>query len=149
MFTSGRIQAFIREHQARDGFSANNVGLDDFVDVSLGDVSVPDGVGIDHEIRAVLTLVETARLVGSHSTLEAAFGQLLFEQFLQFRLAVWVAASPRVTWRALVAAYKNVLFELGHKIPAILGSESTSNLCPKKMRRRMLRLGFHNAIQFT
>jgi hypothetical protein len=32
-------------------------------------VSVPDGVWIDHEIRAVLTLVETARLVGAHPTL--------------------------------------------------------------------------------
>jgi hypothetical protein len=120
MFTSRRIQAFVREHQARDGFPANDVGFDNFVDVSLGDVSVPDGVGIDHEIRSVLTLVETARLIGSHLTFEAAFGQLLFEKFLQFRLAVRIAASPRVTRRALVTAYKNVLFELGHKIPAIL-----------------------------
>jgi len=83
MFTSRRIQAFFRKHQARDGFSTNNVGLDDFVDVSLGDVSVPDSVGIDHEIRSVLTLVETARLIGAHFTLEAAFSQLLFEDLLQ------------------------------------------------------------------
>jgi hypothetical protein len=117
MFTSGRIQAFIREHQARDGFPANDVGFDNFVDVSLGDVSVPDSVGIDHEIRAVLTLVETARLIGPHFTLEAAFGQLLFEQFLQLCLAFRIAASPGITRRALVTAYKNVLFELGHKNP--------------------------------
>ena len=83
MFTDGRIQAFFRKHQARDRFPANDVGFDDFVDVSLGYVSVPDGVGIDHEIRAVLTLVETARLVGPHFTLEAAFSQLLFEDLLQ------------------------------------------------------------------
>jgi len=149
MFTDGRIQAFFRKHQARDGFPANNVRLDDFVDVSLGDVSVPDGIGIDHEIRAVLTLVETARLVGSHFTLEAAFSQLLFEKLLQFRLAVRIAASPRVTRRALVTAYKNMLFELGHKIPIIPRSGSMSNLCPVKKRRRMSRLGFHNANQFT
>jgi hypothetical protein len=130
MFTSRRIQAFFRKHQAHDRFPANDVGFDNFVDVSLGYVSVPNGVGIDHEIRSVLALVETARLIGAHFTLEAAFGQLLFEKFLQFRLAVWIAASPRVTRRALVTAYKNVPFELGHKIPAIPGSGSTSQCLP-------------------
>jgi hypothetical protein len=120
VYAGGRIQAFVGEHQARDGFPANDVGFDNFVDVSLGDVSIPDGIGIDHEIRSVLTLVETARLIGSHLTFEAAFGQLLFEKFLQFHLAVRIAASPRVTRRALVTAYKNVPFELGHKIPTIL-----------------------------
>jgi hypothetical protein len=82
MFTSGRIQAFVREQQARDRFPTNDVGFDNLVYVSLGDVPVPDGVGIDHEIRAVLTLVETARLIGAHFPPQAAFGQLLFEQFL-------------------------------------------------------------------
>jgi hypothetical protein len=142
MFTSRRIQALVREHQARDGFSANNVGLDDFVDVSLGDVPVPDRVGIDYEIRAVLTLVETARLVGPHFTFEAAFGQLLFEQFLQFCLAFRVTASPWVTRRALVAAYKNVLFELGHKIPQFLEVDRRLNLCPVKKRRRSYAFAF-------
>ena len=79
MFTSGRIQAFVREPQARDRFPANNVGFDNFVDVRLGDVSVPDCLGINHEIRSVLTLVEAACLIGTYFTLEAAFSQLLFE----------------------------------------------------------------------
>jgi hypothetical protein len=34
---------------------------------------------VDHEIGPVLTLVEAARLIGSYSSLQSAFGQLLFE----------------------------------------------------------------------
>jgi hypothetical protein len=79
MFTRGCIQAAIGQHQALNWLAADDVRLDDFIDVSLGDVSVPYGIGIDYEIRAVFALIETARLVGAHFALEAAFRQFLLE----------------------------------------------------------------------
>jgi hypothetical protein len=116
VFTGGRVQAAVGQHKALDRFAADDVRFDDFVDVGLGDVSIPHGIWIDHEVRAVLTLVETARLVGPNFTFEAPFGQLLLEQFLQFRLAGGIAASPRISWRALVATYEDVLLKLWHGV---------------------------------
>jgi hypothetical protein len=95
------------------------VGVNDFVDVSLGDVSVPNGLGIDNEVRAVFALIETARLVGAHFAFEAAFREFLFEKFLQFRLATGIATSARISRRALVAAYEDMFFKLGHVVTSI------------------------------
>jgi hypothetical protein len=61
-------------------------------------------------------LIEAARLIGPHFAFEAAFRQFLLEEFLQLCLAAGITASPRVSWRALIAAYKNVFLELGHRI---------------------------------
>jgi hypothetical protein len=116
VFAGCRIKAFVGQHQALDWFAADYVRVDDLVYVSLGDVSVPDGIGINNEIWAVLALVETARLVGPHYALEASLRQLLLEQFLQFCLAGRIAASARILGRALVAAYENVFFELRHGV---------------------------------
>jgi hypothetical protein len=115
VFTCCGIQAGVGHHQARDGFAADDVGFDDFIDVSFGDVSIPDRIGIDHEVRAVLALVETASLIGPHPALEAALGKLLLEKFLQLGLAAGIAASPRISRRALVAAYEDVFLKLRHE----------------------------------
>jgi hypothetical protein len=116
VFARCRIQAFVGQHQALDWFAANDVRVDDLFYVGLGDVSVPDGVGIDDEVRAVLALIETARLVGPHFALEAALRELLLEYFLQFCLAGGIAAASGILGRPLVAAYENVFFELGHGV---------------------------------
>ena len=114
MFAGGCVQAPLGQHQALHWPSSNDVRLDNLVDVRFGDVSIPNGVGINHKIRAVFALVETTRLVSPHSALKPALSQLLLEQLLQFRLACGIAASPRISRRALVAAYENVFLELGH-----------------------------------
>jgi hypothetical protein len=116
MLAGGGVQAFIGQSKALDWFASYDVGFDDLLNVSLGDESIPYGLGIDHEIRAVLALIETAGLVGSHFAFEASFCQFLLEEFLQFGLARGIAASPRISWRALVAAYEDVFFELRHKV---------------------------------
>ena len=76
------IQAAISQHQPLDWFPSDNVRVNDFVDVGLSDVSVPNGFGIDDDSWTVLALIETAGLVGSHCAFEAAFREFLFEQFL-------------------------------------------------------------------
>jgi len=79
VFTGGGVETVVRQHQALDRLASNDVRLDDFVDVSLGDVSISNGLGINHDVRAVFALVETARLVGANFALEAAFREFLLE----------------------------------------------------------------------
>ncbi len=74
-----RIQAGVDEHQAPDRLASDDMRLNDFVDVGLRDMSIPNCVGIDDEVRAMFALIETARLVGAYFALEAAFRQFLFE----------------------------------------------------------------------
>lgn len=116
MFASGSIQAGVGQHQTLHGFSTDDVRFDDFVNGGCGDVSVPHGIGIDHDIRAVLALIEAAGLISADSSLEAAFCQFLLKQFLQGRLAAGIAASPRISGRALIAAYEDVFFEFRHEV---------------------------------
>ena len=79
VFAGLGIQAGVGQPQALDGFAADDVGFDDFIDVGVFNVSVPDRIRIDHEIWAVLALVEAAGLVGPHFAFEAAFRQFLLE----------------------------------------------------------------------
>jgi hypothetical protein len=119
------VQAVVGQQQTLDGFAADDVRLDDFVEVSFGDVSVPDGIRIDHDIRTVLALIEATGLIGAHFALKAAFREFLLEQLLQLRLAAGIAASPRASRRALVAAHENVFFEFRHEY-GVEFSRSTS-----------------------
>jgi hypothetical protein len=116
MLAPASVQAIVGQHQALDRLTADDVGVDDFIDVGLRNVSIPNGIGIDNEVWAMFALIETARLVGPYFAFEAAFREFLFEEFLQFRLAAGIAASPWISRRTLVAAYEDVFFELGHEI---------------------------------
>jgi hypothetical protein len=115
VFAHVGIQTGVGQHQTLDRFTTDDVRFNNLIHVGLGDVSIPDGIWIDHEIRSVLALIETARLVGADLALEATFRQFLLEEFLQHRLAGGIAASPRTSRRTPVAADENVFFELGHE----------------------------------
>lgn len=110
-----RVQAFIGETEAVDWLSVDDVGFDNFVDIGLSDVSVPDCFRIDDQIRAVLALIEASGLVGADASLETAGGEFLLKQFLQARFCFRIAASARMARRALVAANEYVVLELGHQ----------------------------------
>jgi hypothetical protein len=60
MFTRGRVEAAIGQHQALNGLAADDVRFDDFVNIGFRDVPVPHSFGIDDQIWAVFALVETA-----------------------------------------------------------------------------------------
>jgi hypothetical protein len=109
-----RVEAGIGKHKALHRLPADDVRFDDLVHICLGDVSIPHPLGVNYDIRAVLTLIETTRLVGPHSAFEPSLRQLLLEEFLQLRLAAGIATSPGISRRPLVTAYKDVLLELGH-----------------------------------
>jgi hypothetical protein len=114
MFASQGIEAGGSHRQSLHGLAAHDVRIDDFVDICFGYVPVPYGFRVDHDVGAVLTLIETARLVGPDRPFESALRQFLFEQLLQFGFAARIAAPPRMSSRALVSTNENVMFELGH-----------------------------------
>src|SRR5579871_4220149 len=118
------VQTLVGEAQTLDRLAADDVRLDDFVDIGLGDMAVPDGVGIDHDVGPVLTLIEAAGLVGAHATFESTLGQLLLEEFLQPGFGERIAASARMACRALVPADEDMLFELRHQATVAAFSSS-------------------------
>lgn len=114
MGTSSSVDAGIGQYQPLDGLSTDDVRTDDFLYVIFGDVSVPDGIGIDHHVGTVLTLIETSRLVGTDHVAHTMLGQNFLEMLLQCAFAVGVAASAGVVLVTLVGADKDVLLKFWH-----------------------------------
>ena len=108
------VQARVRDAQSLDRPSADDVRFDDLIHIGLGDVAVPYRIGIDHEVGPMLALVETAGLVGSHSSLEPALRQFLLEQLLQLGLGGGIAASSRMAYWTLVSADEDMFVEFRH-----------------------------------
>jgi len=84
VFAHGRVQAGICQSKPFYRLAANDVGFDDLFDICLGDVPVPDCVGVNDEVGAMFALVEAAGLIGTYFPFQSALGQFLFEEFLQF-----------------------------------------------------------------
>lgn len=73
MSAGWRVQAGVRNQKSFDRLAADNVRIHNFFDILHGHSPIPNGIWIDHNIRAVLTLIEAPRLVGPYSSLQAAF----------------------------------------------------------------------------
>ena len=116
VFAGWRVQAGICQAEAFDRFAAEDVGLNNLFDVGFGDVSIPNCVGVDHDVGAVFALIKAARLVGADFPLQAPLGQFLLEQFLQPGLSLRITTSAGMARRTLVSADEDVLFELGHEV---------------------------------
>ena len=61
----------IRRDQPLDWLSADDVGLDDFVNIAGCYAAVPDRVRIDHNVGTMFALIETAGLIRSHFPFES------------------------------------------------------------------------------
>src|SRR4051794_20624758 len=81
MLASFRVQAGVCQAKPLHRMSADNMRVDDLVDIAAGDVPIPVCLGIYDDIRAVLALVEASSLVGAHLTFESALRELLLEKF--------------------------------------------------------------------
>jgi len=86
----------------------------DLVHVGQAYSAVPDGFGVDHQIRTVLTLIETSSMIGPHFALETPFGKFLFEHLLELSLTRGIATSTRMPRRTYVSADENVAFKFRH-----------------------------------
>ena len=54
--------------------SAENVRFNNFFDVGFSDMSVPDCVRVDHDVRTVLALIKAAGLIGVDFTFQPVLG---------------------------------------------------------------------------
>jgi len=117
MFAGCGVEAGICQSKPLDRLALDDVGLHDLVDICFGDPAVPNCLGIDHHVGAMLALVETPGLVRAHSAFQSTFGEFLLEEFLQASFGCWIAASPGMPRRALVSTDEDVLFEFWHQRP--------------------------------
>ena len=108
------VDATLGQAQAIDGTVTRNVGLNDLGDVGKLYVSVPDALGIDHDGRTVLALIEASGFISADGGLQPAKGELSLKRPLEIGGAGGIAAAARVAARALVAAYEDVFCELCH-----------------------------------
>jgi hypothetical protein len=131
VFAGFGIQAGVGQAKALHGVSANDVGIDNLVDIRFGDMAIPDGLGINDDGGSVLTLIETSGLVGAHSSLQPALGEFLLEELLQFGFGRRIATSTGIAGRALVSADEDVLFEFRHFSAILLDK----NLQPRRFTK--------------
>jgi hypothetical protein len=108
------IYAGIGSDQPLNWSIPENVRFDDFVDVLELDPAVPDSFRIDHDVGAMLALIQASRSVGPHPAFQSHGVQLLLETPLQFPLPAGIARPPRMVCRPLVCTDENVLFKLRH-----------------------------------
>jgi hypothetical protein len=114
------IEAGLCQAQAFDRLSADDVRVHNLVDVGFRDVSVPDGFRIYHDGGTVFALVETASLIGAHSSLQAQRSQFFLKCFLQPGLSGWIAGASGIAHGALVSTDEDVLVKFRHRINIIL-----------------------------
>jgi hypothetical protein len=114
MFAGGGVETGVGDPEALDGLVSDNVGLDDFCDISQSHVAVPHGFGIDHDGGTVLALVEASGLVGTDCCLNASERKQALEFAMQVSAGGGVTATARMAFSALIAADEDVLFELWH-----------------------------------
>jgi hypothetical protein len=88
--------------------------LNDFLDVFLVNIGVPDGFRIHDHDRPLIAAVEATGLVDPHLTrpLQLELGNAVFGISLHLGGAKGIATA--FTGFALVAAEKNVMFEMAH-----------------------------------
>jgi hypothetical protein len=90
------------------------VALEDLLDVVQADAAIPDAFRIDHQRHASLTLVETARLVGAHPTLQSRFLDESLETSPHRGGSLGGTAASGVRIGATVLAHEDMSFETRH-----------------------------------
>lgn len=84
------IEAGIGDDEALYRTAADDVAVNDLINIGGGDASVPNRFGIDHHVRAVFALIEASGLVGANFTFQATPGEPGFEQRMQLTTASWI-----------------------------------------------------------
>lgn len=109
-----RIEAGIGESQTFHRPSVDEVFAYDFIDIFESHKAIPDRFGIDHDGRAMLALVEAARLVGSNQMLESGLFNGVLERGFDLFAALGKTARAIGGLIALVGADKDMVLELRH-----------------------------------
>ena len=108
------IDALFLQHQPLDRFPPDQMRINDLVKVGGAHPAVPNGLGIYHDIGAVLALVEAAGLVGAKAALQPAGLESFLELLLQLTLSRRIATTAWTGSIALVGANEDMFFKFRH-----------------------------------
>src|SRR5271157_2682459 len=114
MGTVGIVQAAFGNQEIIEDFSSQDCFGDDPGNVLGGDPAIPDSLGIDHDGRSVLALVEAAGMIGPGQGAESGLPEFDLESFLERLAARRVAATALVARVADVTADEYVVREGRH-----------------------------------
>jgi hypothetical protein len=106
------VEAGVGEQQPLDEAAVEEMLADDLRHIFQVDKAVPDSVGIDHDDRPVLTLVEAAKLVRPDFALQSGVLDGVLERALQLRAAFAGAAWPGGVFLPLVSTDEEVVLKL-------------------------------------
>ncbi len=85
--------------------------LDNLVQVLRLHKSIPNLLRIDHDCRAMLTLLQAAGFVHPQHPGQLGCLDLVFEQRMKFSLPIWTARRPRRVRLTLIGADKDMTIE--------------------------------------
>jgi hypothetical protein len=114
MGTIGIVQTGLGNQEVVEDFSSQDRPGDDPGHVLDGDPAIPDSLGIDHDGRAMLTLVEAARVIGAGQGAKSRLPQLNLESIFERLETRRVAAAPLVAGFTNVPADEDVVREGRH-----------------------------------
>ena len=115
MFTIRIVQTFIRNEQVFENPIPDDVFLNDPRDVLQGDAAVKNALRIDRHCRAVFALFQASGLVGTYPRRQFPLLEFCFEGVAERFASVWIAATPAVSRRTLVAANENMMRKRRHR----------------------------------
>jgi hypothetical protein len=112
-----RIEAGSRKAEPLHGTTMQEVFVDDLLYIFELDKAVPDRLGIDNDNRAMLALVETARLVGTNEVLQPSVLNSILERRFELFSALGQAAWTGRVLVTLVGADEEMMLKFRHGRP--------------------------------
>jgi hypothetical protein len=114
------VKASLREPQPFHRSAMNKVLRHDFLYIFDLHETIPDSLGIDHDDRTVLALVEAARLVRTNQVLEPSVFNSVLESRFDLLTAFGKTAWTGSVFIAFVGAYKEMTLKFWHwRVPSL------------------------------
>ena len=134
-----------RHQQAFHQFALDHVSFHDFGHVGFIAHPIPDPFRINDDARTVFAMIQTSRLVGANHAVEPEPLNFLFEEGVKVHGSIVRATSPGISFRALVDADKNMMFEATHisvsSLSPLRESAGVTPSLPKNQSRAMIQEG--------
>lgn len=103
-----------RHQQAFHQFTLDHVSFHDLGHVGFIAHPIPDSFRINDDARTIFAMIQTSRLVGANHAVDPEPLNFLFEEGVKFHGSIVRATSPGISFRALVDADKDMMFESTH-----------------------------------
>ncbi len=108
------IQTRLRQPQPLHRPAANQMFLNDFLDIPCMHKAIPHGLRINHHHRPMLALVQTPGFVDPHAMLQPGSLYRVLQLATQLLGMLMPTTWPRRRFIPLIQANKNMMFKLSH-----------------------------------